>query len=120
MGSSGQGLKTAGGRRIAASTRLVEGHLEWKWRGLELRALGVQARLDDVAALNAALGFTGDASIGQKLQGYYTQVGYDLLAGRGGEKALIPYVRYERYDTQKEVPAGFSPNPVNDVRSLTL
>ena len=119
LGSSGQGLKTAGGRRIGAGTRLVEGHLEWKWRGLELRALGVQARLDDVAALNAALGLTGDASIGQKLQGYYLQLGYDLLAG-GGEKALIPYARYERYDTQKEVPAGFSRNPANDVRSLTL
>jgi hypothetical protein len=120
VGNSGQGLRTAAGRRLAVGTRLHEGHLEWRWRGLEIRALGVQSTLGDVAALNAALGRTGEESVGEKLQGYYMQLGYDLLAGRGGEKSLTPYARYERYDTQKEVPAGFRRNPANDVKSLTL
>jgi hypothetical protein len=119
-GDSGQGLRTAAGRRIGVGTRIYEAHAEWKWRGLEARALGVQATLDDVAALNEILGRTGEESIGSKIEGYYVQLGYDLLAGRGGEKALIPFARYERYDTQKEVPAGFRRNPANDVSSLTV
>jgi hypothetical protein len=120
LGDSGQDLETAGGRKIAVGTRLYEGHLEWKWHGLEFRALGVEATLDDVAALDAALGLSGEGSVGEKLQGYYLQLGYDLLAGRAGEKALTPYARWESYDTQKEVPAGFRRNPANDVDSLTL
>jgi hypothetical protein len=123
-GNSGQGLRSSDqngtGRRLGVATKLYEGHLEWKWRGLEFRALGVESTLGDVAALNAALGRTGEASIGSKLQGYYVQLGYDVLAGRSGGKSLTPYARYESYDTQKEVPSGFRRNPANDVSSLTL
>jgi hypothetical protein len=120
VGDSGQDLRSDSGRKLAVGTQMIEGHLEWKWRGLEFRALGVQATLDDVAELNEALGLTGEESVGKKLQGYYVQLGYDLLAGRGGEKALTPYARWESYDTQKEVPAGFLRNPASDVESLTL
>jgi len=119
-GNSGQGVRSVNGRRLGVATKIYEGHLEWKWRGLEFRALGVQARIDDVAALNETLGLTGEDSIGSKLQGYYVQLGYDLLAGRAGARSLTPSVRYESYDTQKEVPAGFLRNPANDVNSLTL
>jgi hypothetical protein len=119
-GKAGQGLETPEGRRIGVSTRIFEGHLEWKWRGLEFRALGAQGRLSDVAALNAALGLEGEDSVGERLQGYYLQLGYDLLSGRGGQRALIPYVRWEKLNTQDQVPAGFSANPDTDIRNLTL
>lgn len=119
LGDSGQDV-TLSGRSVEVGTTIVEGHLEWRWRGLELRAMGVQADLDDVADLNTALGFTGNQSVGEKLQGYYLQLGYDLLAGRGGERALIPYARWETYNTQDEVPSGFQANPANDVETLTL
>ncbi len=113
VGDSGQELGADVG------TEIIEGHLEWKWRGLEFRALGVQASLDDVADLNAALALTGNRSVGEKLQGYYLQLGYDVLAGRG-ERSLTPYARWETYNTQDEVPAGFLANPASDVESLTL
>jgi hypothetical protein len=119
VGDSGQDLETSGGDGISVGTSLIEGHLEWRWRGLEFRALGVQAELDDVADLNRALGLTGNQSVGEKLQGYYLQLGYDVLAGRG-DRALIPYVRWETYNTQDEVPAGFRANPANDIEVLTL
>ncbi|HKV10930.1 MAG TPA: hypothetical protein VJ725_22515 [Thermoanaerobaculia bacterium] len=120
VGSAGQGLETPAGRTVDVGTQILEGHLEWRWRGLELRALGVQADLDDVAQLNAALGLTGSGSVGEKLTGYYLQLGYDVLAGRGGESAFIPFARWETYNTQDEVPAGFRANPANDAESLTL
>jgi hypothetical protein len=120
VGDSGQDLRSLSGRRLAVGTKLFEGHLEWRWRGLEFRALGVQATVDDVAALDEALDLEGEASVGEKLQGYYVQLGYDVLAGRGGERSLTPFARWESYDTQKEVPAGFLRNPASDVDSLTL
>ncbi len=120
VGDSGQDLKTPAGRDVAVGTKILEGHLEYRWRGLEFRALGVQAELDDVADLNAALGLTGSASVGERLSGWYLQLGYDLLAGRGGQTSFIPYARWESYNTQHEVPAGFRANRANDVESLTL
>jgi hypothetical protein len=105
---------------VEVGTRILEGHVEWKWRGLELRALAVQADLDDVAELNEALDLHGTGSVGERLTGRYVQAGYDLFAGRGGEKALIPYARWETFNTQDRVPAGFAADPANDVEILTL
>ncbi|HYO12437.1 MAG TPA: hypothetical protein VE685_04490 [Thermoanaerobaculia bacterium] len=119
VGNAGQDLTTPASGSVDVGTTLLEAHLEWRWRGLEFRALGVQADLDDVTALNAALGLTGNQSVGETLKGHYLQLGYDFLAGRGGERALIPYVRWEAFNTQDEVPAGFRANPANDVEILT-
>jgi|CXWL01.1.fsa_nt_gi uncharacterized small protein (DUF1192 family) len=118
VGDSGQGVRDAAGE-IGAGVTIFEGHGEWRWRGLELRALLTRAELDDVARLNGKLGLTGTASIGERLAGSYLQVGYDVLAGRGDHQ-LVPYVRIERYDTQDEVPTGFARNGANDVESLTV
>jgi cell division protein FtsB len=120
VGNAGQGIETPGGRKLSVGTRIFEGHLEWKWRGLELRALGAQADLDDVADLNAALDLEGDESVGERLRGYYVQLGYDVLAGRGGARALIPFTRWESLNTQDAVPAGFQVNPDTDIDILTL
>jgi uncharacterized small protein (DUF1192 family) len=109
-----------GGPEVEIGTRILEGHVEWKWRGLELRALAVQADLDDVADLNRALGLHGGESVGERLTGQYVQLGYDLLAGRGGEQALIPYGRWEAFNTQDRVPAGFVADPINDVEIVTF
>ncbi|HVG09995.1 MAG TPA: ABC transporter C-terminal domain-containing protein [Thermoanaerobaculia bacterium] len=118
VGDSGQGSD------LGVGTQILEGHLEWKWRGLELRALAVQAELDDVAALNRELDLRGNRSVGERLTGQYLQVGYDVLAAlfpnTGGDQAFIPFGRWETYNTQDEVPRGFSANPANDVEILTL
>lgn len=120
VGGSGQGIEDLQGEVIGLDTTILEGHAEWRWRGLEVRALVARAELDDVARLNRAKGLTGSASVGEELAGHYLQVGYDVLAGRSSERQLIPYVRFEEYDTQDEVPAGFASNPANDVESLTV
>jgi len=120
-GDSGQGLiDPLGGGELGISTRIVELHADWKWRGLETRALWVDATLDDVAGLNRALALAGDKSVGEAMDGYYLQLGYDLLSRRDGPARLLPFVRYETYDTQADVPAGFARNPASDVKILTL
>lgn len=120
VGGSDQGIEDPQGREIDLQTTIWEGHLEWRWRGLELRALATRAELDDVDRLNRTLGLTGAASVGEELSGWYVQAGYDVLAARSSVRELIPYVRWEEFDTQDEVPAGFAANPATDVESLTL
>jgi hypothetical protein len=120
-GGAGQGLTDESGRRLHIGTTLVEAHAEWRYRGLEARALGARASIADAAALDRIRGLEGAASIGSRLSGGYLQVGYDLFSlFPRGEQSLIPFVRYERTNTQAAVPAGFRADPANDSRSWTV
>ncbi len=119
VGDSGQGLTTADGSGLEVGTTIVEGHLDLRLQGLELRGLYARADLDEVASLNEVLGLEGAASAGEVLEGAYVQVGYDLLGGRRG-RSLTPFVRWESLDTQQAVPDGFAADPANDIDILTL
>jgi hypothetical protein len=103
------------------TTTIGELHAEYRARGLWLRGLYALADVDDVAELNAANGFTGADSVGEELTGHYVEAGYDLLTLLAPESqhALSPYVRYESFDTQAEVPAGFASDPANDEDIVT-
>lgn len=113
-GNSGQDLG------FAARTMIAEGHAEYRAYGASLRALVAVSTLGDVAQLNAARGFTGTASVGERLVGWYVEGGYDVLRSVATAHQLIPYVRYERIDTQDRVPSGFSADPANDVTVISL
>lgn len=118
-GGSGQGLVDPGRGDLRVGTRLTELHVDWRWRGFEARGLWSQARVDQVAGLNRALGLTGNRSVGEKLEGGYLQGGYDLLAGRGSDR-LVAFVRFECFDTQAQVPLGWQRNPANDQEVRTF
>ena len=120
VGDSGQDLTAPDGSAIDVPTTIWEAHVDWKFRGLALRGLYARSDLDGVADLNAALGLEGDASVGEELEGYYVQAGWDLFARRQGRQALTPYVRWERTDTQKRVPDGYDRNPATDTEIFTL
>ena len=122
FGGAGQGLRGDDGRELSVDATILEAHADWKWRGLVFRALAVEAELDDVADLNQALDLVGDQSIGEQLGGGYLELGYDLmpLFSADDQRSLVPYARWERYDTQAEVPTGFERNPANDVEVVTL
>ncbi len=120
VGDSGQGIEDALGSEIGAQTTIFDAHFDWKLRGWSLRALYARAELDDVTRLNQALGLSGSASIGEELDGFYVEAGYDLFSRRDDRGALVPFLRYETLDTQAEVPAGFSRNPSRDSEILTF
>jgi hypothetical protein len=120
-GDSGQGLLNAEGRKIGGRVTLYEGHVDWHWRGLQLRALGARSSVGDTADINHALGLEGAEAIGKAQQGAYAELGYDLLSLRSGSRQrFIPFVRYEEYDTQSEVAPGFQRDPANDVHTFTV
>ena len=120
-GNSGQAaVAPTSGQTIEARTTILDARAEWRWRGLEARALWAQGRVDEADLLNDALGLIGAASVGERMEGYYLQAGYDVLSGADStDQALIPFFRYETFDTQQQVPAGFIADPARDVRVLT-
>jgi hypothetical protein len=122
LGNSGQGatLPSDPARTIGAQTMIWEGHAKYQLRGFDLSGLLAISTLDDAAGINELNGLSGDASVGERLVGWYLQGGYDLLRGSRSGQQLAPYIRYEQLNTQDEVPAGFTANPANDRRLVTV
>ncbi len=107
-------------------TRIAELHAEVRRSGVEFRALGAMTWIGNVAQLNAARTaaldasnpLDGDKSVGSRQYGFYGQLGYQL-ASLGWDVMLTPFVRYEQWNTQARVPAGYSSNPANFQKSVT-
>jgi hypothetical protein len=120
-GNSGQDLANADtGAEPDVGTIIYEGHATLEIAGLELRALYAGARLDDAKALNEALMLEGSDSVGSSLQGYYVDLGYDVLRPFGVDgKALVPHVRYEALNTQLTVPGGYEASDSKDRSVVT-
>jgi hypothetical protein len=120
-GYAGQGRVTPSGQSVDAPTTVWDAHVDWRWRGWWLRGLYAASQIGHADRVNDLNGFEGVESVGSRQEGWYLQAAFDLLSLKPGSKAsLQPYVRYEQYDTQAKVPAGFERNPGNDVRELTL
>lgn len=111
LGNSGQEQKFAG-VEADAFTQLYEGHVQWKYRGLEFRTLGSWGHIDDADILSTAKKQT----IGKENYGWYTEVGYDILPLLMKDTAqyLAPFFRYEQLDTIASAPTGFADDPTKD------
>jgi hypothetical protein len=117
-GDSSQGAVSPGAR-----VTLADAHVQYQWRGLELRGLWTRVSIHDADALDAALGIPPGSTetIGEGLRGWYAQAAWDILSIRAASSvSLTPFVRYESLNTQARVPAGFLADPANDRRILTL
>ena len=119
-GGTAQNRTLATGEEVDGTTVIWEGHAEYAAHGLDLRALYAMASVDDVEELNELRGLAGASSIGERLVGWYVQAGYDVLRGMETTHQLIPYVRYERVNTQDEVPTGFAIDPATDETIVSL
>jgi hypothetical protein len=121
LGQSGQNNPPSSGTgSISARTVLTEGHVDWQFRGLSLRALGALAFVDDVVALNDVKQLTGVESIGERMYGWYVEASYDMLRSASTVHQLRPVARFEQVNTQSRVPQGFAADPANDVQVVTL
>jgi hypothetical protein len=110
-GNSGQGATDSLGT-VSASTTLISLHGEYAWQGLEVRALYATTSLDQAGRVSALAG----ATIGSRMEGWYFVAGYDVvpLFAPGSEHYLAPFVQFEKFNTQKEVDAGFFANKATD------
>lgn len=120
-GNSAQGRQTPSGKSFHGRTTLWDLHAEWKWRGIQARGLFVDSRISDAAAINELNGLTGEKSVGSRQRGWYLQAGFDVFSRNPASRiSLTPFLRWERYDTQREVPRGFARNPENNVTEWTI
>lgn len=109
VGNSGQGNVYSSSKYGAQTpnvlTQLYEAHIQWRWRGLEMRTLGVFGSIGNADQLSAALGET----IGSRNYGWYTEMAYNVMPvlWPTNTQYLAPFVRYESYNTLAGVPAGF-------------
>lgn len=118
IGNTGQSLTEA----IDARLNLFALHLMFARRSLEFRGLLAQSTISDVTELNAELGLSGAGSIGEKQNGYYLTLAYDLmpLLAKGTTHYLAPFVQYEKLNTQVEVPVGFAKNLTRERSNLSF
>ncbi|MEK6569180.1 MAG: hypothetical protein AABZ38_02595, partial [candidate division NC10 bacterium] len=116
-GNTGQDQLFAG-KKIDANLTLFEFHGQYQYHGLQLRALFAQGHIGDADVLSAALGANGPIS--SRIVGGYAEVGYDILPVLfpGTDMSLSPFLRFERLDTQADVPAGFTPDRSRDIRVI--
>jgi hypothetical protein len=116
VGNSGQNQSFAG-KNPDVLVQLYEAHAQWKYRGLEWRALGSWGHINNADILSTdskakaiAAGKPEDAqTIGSENYGWYTEVGYDILPLIFNDTAqyLAPFFRYEQFDTIASAPNGF-------------
>lgn len=108
--------------RPEATITLYEGHAQYRNRGLDARFLVTEAHIGDAATLSDAEARAGRGPIASDMYGYYGEVGFDLMSLKkgGSEQALIPFFRYEVFDTQHRVPTGFVGDLSRDVVLRTL
>jgi hypothetical protein len=105
VGNSGQGFEYAG-QKVDALTQLYEGHLQYHWRGLEMRALGAVGSIGNAEQLS----LQRKQTIGSQNYGWYTEAAYNVIPLFSSEIThyLAPFFRYEAYNTLAEVPDGFT------------
>ncbi|MBI4064610.1 MAG: hypothetical protein HY401_09980 [Elusimicrobia bacterium] len=117
-GNSGQSMANSSGV-VDGSITLWETHASWNYQGLELKGLYGVGSIGDAAKINAMNGLAGNKSIGERMFGGYAEAAFDVLSLCRSKQYLAPFARYERYDTQSEVPAGFSKDPANSRAEFT-
>lgn len=108
-GASGQGISADSlGGKLTARTTIVSAHGEYAWRGLELRGLFAATSVDEADRVSKLTNTT----IGSRMIGWYIVAGYDIvpLLLPGSEQYLAPFVQYEKFNTQKEVATGRTPD----------
>lgn len=114
VGETAQNRTLPSGEEAGGLTRIFEVHADYQRSGFQLRGLIATAMIDDAAELNQLKSLSGTGSIGERMNGGYAQAGYDVLRRTLTDHQLVPYLRYEKLNTQSEVPVGFSANPAND------
>ena len=91
-------------------TTIVDVHGQAQVRGFDIRGLYARASIDDAMKFNETMGLTDSNGLAEKMEGGYVIVGYNVLSQTSdvGGPSLMPYFKFERVDTQAQMPMGYS------------
>ncbi|WP_439184308.1 hypothetical protein [Carboxylicivirga taeanensis] len=88
----------------------------YTYGGLQLRGQYYHTSLSNTDEYNQ---FTGN-DLGSAMYGYYLEAGYDVFKHLDNVKTgLIPFVRYEAYDTHSKTEGNLAKNDAYDVKAIT-
>src|SRR3989304_7373856 len=106
---SGKADEGKGGDKVKSTDQegdvnLWEIHAQYQLKGLHLRGFFASGSLDGNSALESA----PPGSVGKKVEGWYLETAYNVMPRirPASDMSLTPFVRYESYDTHKEVFTG--------------
>lgn len=118
-GGTGQGRRLAG-TEVVGNLLVWDLHADYEGRGLDLRALIARAYLNDARELNQLNALAGAAGVGDEMQGWYVEGGYDVLRTIGTPHQLLPFVRFERVDTHQSTVPGVAADAAQELEVLSL
>jgi hypothetical protein len=98
---------------------LWDAHMQYRWRGIELRALGAWGYLDDAKSISNAV----DSTVANQFDGFYLEAAYDVMPvvlPQFETQYLAPFFRYEHFDTQQHVPSGLVRDATKDTELYTV
>ncbi len=97
---------------------LWDAHAEYRWRGFQARALYASGILGQAGEISLAIDPAGLTAIGERSDGLYLEIGYDVLSTWPKSKQdLIVFCRFENLNTQEEVASGL---PTDSLADLTV
>ena len=101
--------------RLDSSVTLVEADGRYRAGELTLRGLYAHAYLDGMGALNRAVQrLTGvSPNVAEQMRGFYLEGSY-FVVPRPAPREVAMFLRYENFDTQYRMPAGFEALPAFD------
>ncbi|HYV84296.1 MAG TPA: hypothetical protein VFB49_00135 [Patescibacteria group bacterium] len=100
---------------------LWEMHADYRWKALQARALWARGIQSDAGELSLALDPSGNTAIGERMEGWYLEGGFNVLSWvPSTHQELIAFARYEDVDTQERVAPGMSADPANDLTLKTI
>ena len=96
--------------RLDTTVRVGEADARYQRDRLELRTQFAYVTVKDAARLNDALQLLTGVSpnIARAMRGFYTEAAYRIW-NQGSPRDLVAFARYENFDTQYKMPAGFLP-----------
>ncbi len=111
----------AGTPSVENTFSMYSADFEYDLSRVRFRGVVAQGFNSDAEALNAAYG----NAAGEEIFGWYLEGGVSVMpeswkAGKLKEADLIPFVRYEEYDTQHKVPTGTVKDGKNDRTVITV
>ena len=98
-----------------SSVTLIEADGRYRAGELTLRGLYAHVHMDGMGAMNRAVQrLTGvGPNLAEQMRGFYLEGAY-FIVPRPAPRELALFLRYENFDTQYRMPAGFEPLPAFD------
>lgn len=98
-----------------AQVTLWDADLRYRVSGFDFTGLYARTRVGGADRISTAVGET----IGSEQVGWYVEGAYHLGQLIDSSWDLVPFLRWESFDTQSKVPTGFTEDPATDREVLT-